>query len=60
MAGTKHKIISDKFKDNYYHNCVIKIMGGNMSKNTIHSKVKSLLYNQNKTELKSITQYEFS
>ena len=54
------KIMSDQFKDNYYQTCVIKVMGGNLSKQTIYSKVKNGLYSQNKTQLKSITEYDFS
>ena len=48
------------FGDNYYQQCVIKILGGDKGKSVIHNKIKSKLYNYLKFNLKRIIQFEFN
>ena len=53
-------ILNGNFGDNYYQQCVIKILGGDKSKSIIHNKIKSKLYNYLKFNLKRIIQFEFN
>ena len=56
----RDKILKQSFGDNYYQECVIKVLGGNQNQAIIHSKIKSKLYNYLKFNLKKIIQFEFS
>ena len=56
----REKILAGRFGDNYYQECVIKVLGGKSKMAVLQSKIKSKLYNYLKLNLKRIIQFEFS
>jgi len=60
QAENREKILAGKFGDNYYQECVIKVLGGKTNQAVLHSKIKSKLYNYLKLNLKRIIQFEFN
>ena len=60
QAENREKILAGKFGDNYYQECVIKVLGGNTNQAVLHNKIKSKLYNYLKLNLKRIIQFEFN
>lgn len=60
QVENREKILAGKFGDNYYQECVIKVLGGKTNPAVLHSKIKTKLYNYLKLNLKRIIQFEFS
>ena len=48
-----------EFNDDRYQRNVMKVLGGNMSQEFINSRVKNLLFNKLKFNLKEVVEFEF-
>jgi hypothetical protein len=59
QTENKSKMKQDDFSYKYARN-VQKIMGGNLTQEQIHTRVKKELYNYLKMNLKNVVEYEFS
>ena len=55
----KNKMSQDDFSYKYARN-VQKIMGGNLTQEQLHMRVKKELYNYLKMNLRNVVEYEFS
>lgn len=59
QTENKDKMFQDEFSNMYARN-VQKIMGGNLTQEQIHMRVKKEIYNHLKMNLRNIVEYEFS
>ena len=59
QTENKSKMRQDDFSYTYARN-VQKIMGGNLTQEQIHMRVKKELYNYLKMNLRNVVEYEFS
>jgi hypothetical protein len=59
QTENKSKMCQDEFSYRYARN-VQKIMGGNLTQEQIHMRVKKELYNYLKMNLRNVVEYEFS
>ena len=48
-----------EFNDDQYQRNVMKVLGGNMSQEFINSRVKNMLFNKLKFNLKEVVEFEF-
>lgn len=58
QTENKHKMCEDDFSYKYARN-VQKIMGGNLTQEQIHMRVKKEIYNYLKMNLRNVVEYEF-
>jgi hypothetical protein len=59
QTENKHRMREDDFSYKYARN-VQKIMGGNLTQEQIHTRVKKEIYNYLKMNLRNVVEYEFS
>ena len=48
-----------EFNDDQYQRNVMKVLGGNMSQEFINARVKNMLFNKPKFNLKEVVEFEF-